>query len=41
MAVQVVMSVKGCLRCKQFEAKPAIADLVMIESTEPLDLGTH
>ena len=38
MAVQVVGVVKGCLRCKQFEAPPAIADLVMIESTEPLDL---
>ena len=32
------MSVKGCLHCKQFEAKPAITDLVMIESTEPMDL---
>ena len=38
MAVQVMMTVKGCLRCKQFEAPPAIANLVMIESTEPLDL---
>ena len=38
MAVQVMMTVKGCLRCKQFEAKPAIADLVTIESIEPLDL---
>ena len=38
MAVQVVGVVKGCLRCKQFEALPAIADLVTIESTEPLDL---
>ena len=33
----MVGTVKGCLRCKQFEAPPAIADLVMIESTEPLD----
>ena len=38
MVVQVMMTVKGCLRCKQFEAKLAITDLVMIESTEPLDL---
>ena len=38
MAVQVMMTVKGCLRCKQFAAPPAIADLVTIESTEPLDL---
>ena len=38
MVVQVVGVVKGCLRCKQFEAPLAIADLVMIESTEPLDL---
>ena len=40
MAVQVVGVVKGCLRCKQFEAPPAISDLVTIEieSTEPLDL---
>ena len=38
MPVQVVMTVKGCLRCKQFEAKLAIADLVMLESMEPLDL---
>ena len=38
MVVQVVGVVKGCLRCKQFEAPPAIADLVTIESTEPLDL---
>ena len=30
MAVQVVGAVKGCLRCKQFEAPPAIADLVTI-----------
>ena len=38
MVVQVVGAVKGCLRCKQFEAPPAITDLVTIESTEPLDL---
>ena len=38
MAVQVMMVVKGCLRCKQFEAPPAITDLVTIESTELLDL---
>ena len=38
MAVQVVGAVKGCLRCKQFEVLPTITDLVMIESTEPLDL---
>ena len=38
MAVQVVGAVKGCLRCKQFEALPAIADLMTIESTELLDL---
>ena len=38
MVVQVVGAVKGCFRCKQFEVPPAIADLVMIESTEPLDL---
>ena len=38
MVVQVVETVKGCLRCKQFEAPPAITDLVTIESTEPLDL---
>ena len=38
MAVQVMMTVKGCLRCKQFEALLAITDLVTIESTEPLDL---
>ena len=38
MVVQVMMTVKHCLRCKQFEVKPAIADLVTIESTEPLDL---
>ena len=31
MAVQVVGTVKGCLGCKQFEAPPAIADLVTIE----------
>ena len=38
MGLQVIMTVKGCLCCKQFEAKPAIADLVTIESTEPMDL---
>ena len=38
MAVHVVGVVKGCLRCKQFKAPPAITDLVTIESTEPLDL---
>ena len=38
MVIQVMMTVKGCLRCKQFEAKLAITDLVTIESTEPLDL---
>ena len=38
MVVQVIGVVKSCLRCKQFEAPPAIADLVTIESTEPLDL---
>ena len=36
--LQVVMMVKDCLPCKQFEAKLAIADLVTIESTEPMDL---
>ena len=38
MGTQVVMAVKGCLRCKRFKAKPAIADLVTLESTEPMDL---
>ena len=38
MVVQVMMMVKGYLRCKQFEVPPAITDLVTIESTEPLDL---
>ena len=37
-AIQVVMSVKGCLWCKQFEAKLAVTNLVTIESTKPLDL---
>ena len=41
MVVQVVGVVKGCLRCKQFEALPAITDLVTIESTEPLGPGPH
>ena len=31
MVVQVMMTVKGCLRCKQFEVKLAIANLVTIE----------
>ena len=38
MAVQVIMTMKGCLHCKQFKAQLAIAVLVMLESMEPLDL---
>ena len=38
MGLQVVMAVRGCLRCKQFEARLAITNLVTIESTEPMDL---
>ena len=38
MAVQAVLHVKNCTRCRRFEAREKLPKMVTIGATEPLDL---
>ena len=38
MAVQAVLCVKNCTRCRRFEAREKLPEMVTIGTAEPLDL---
>ena len=38
MAVQAVLSVKNCVRCRRHEARDMMLEMVTIRVTEPMDL---
>ena len=38
MAVQAVLCVKNCTKCRRFEAREKLPEMVTIGTTEPLDL---
>ena len=38
MAVQALLCVKNCTRCRRFEAREKLPEMVTIGATEPLDL---
>ena len=38
MAVQAVLSVKNCVRCRRYEARDMLPEMVTIGATEPMDL---
>ena len=38
MAVQAMLSVKNCVRCRRYEARDMLPEMVTIGATEPMDL---